>query len=145
MVPVDNTLEQHQKGECVMYTNYEKCEGLFIDLVRSGIYGDQTMAVKAAKCLYGMIYGSSREDARNTLRDYGSWEEGNMIETESGLIDTLEYWPDDSDYKFIFWFEGGDCIVKSGVEHWTPTRCVRCQVKKIRYIRSGKKGVRKIG
>ena len=127
-----------------MYTNYEKCESKFIDLVRSGIYGDQTMAVKAAKCLYSMIYGSTMEDSKNTLRDYGSWEEGNMIETESGLVDTLEYWPDNTDFKFIFWFEG-DYVVRSGVETWTPTRCVRCQVKKIRYVRSGKKGVRKIG
>lgn len=125
--------------------NYEKLEGLFIDLVTSGIYGDQVMVVKAAKCLYGMIQGSSIEDAKNTLRDYGSWEEGNMIETKTGLVDTLEYWPDNCDYKFIFWFEGGDYKVSSGKETWTPTRCVRCQVKKIRYIRNGKRGVRKIG
>lgn len=128
-----------------MYTNYEKCEAMAIDLISSGIYGDQNMAVKTAKCIYGMIYGSSMNDAKNTLRDYGSWEEGNMIKTDHGLVDTLEYWPDNTDFKFIFWFEGGDCIVKSGEEKWTPTRCVRCQVKKIRYVRSGKKGVRKIG
>lgn len=128
-----------------MTTTYEKCESKAIDLIRSGIYGDQEKAVKAAKYLYGMIYGFTMEDSKNTLRDYGSWEEGLMVETDRGLVDTLEYWPDNTDYKFIFWFEGGDCIVKSGEEHWTPTRCVRCQVKKIHYVRSGKRGVRKIG
>ena len=125
--------------------NYEKLESTFIDLVSCGIYGDQNMAVKSAKCLFGMIHGLTENDAKNTLRDYGSWEEGNMIETDHGLVDTLEYWPNDCDFKFIFWFEGGDLRYESGEEKWTPTRCVRCQIKKIRYIRNGKRGVRKIG
>lgn len=124
---------------------YEKTESLFIDLVSSGIYGDQEMAVKAAKCMYSMIYGFSTNDAKNTLTDYGQWEEGNMIKTDHGLVNTLEYWPDDCDFKFVFWFEGGDLSYESGEEKWTPTRCIRCQIKKIRYVRSGKRGVRKIG